>query len=155
MGRIVTPKTTAGYRDIAISPQLAEHLCSFLNGKREGLLFMSKNGRPWRETKVVEKRLNPLLNELCISRKGLKGFRHFNATIMDANNVPVKTRQTRLGHDDPRITLGMKNRSGYTHLVGEDDRRAAAMFGEIFGSVLCPDVSTREKDWKHETATAA
>ena len=145
MGRIVTPKTVAGYRDFAISFQLAEHLRSFLNGKSQGLLFMSPNGRPWRETKVGEKRLNPLLKTVGIARKGLTAFRHFNATMMDAKNVPVKTRQTRLGHDDPRITLGMKNRSGYTHMIGEDDRRVAAMFGEMFERVLCPDVSNYEK----------
>jgi integrase len=155
MGRIVTPKTVAGYRDVAISPQLAEHLHLFLNGKRQGLLFMSQNSRPWRETKVGEKRLNPLLRNLGIPRKGLTAFRHFNATFMDSRNVPVKTRQTRLGHDDPRITLGMKNRSGYTHVIGEDDRRAAAMLGEIFGSVLCPDVSRHEEAPRHETASAA
>lgn len=80
--------------------------------------------------------------------------RHFNATMMDAKNVPVKTRQTRLGHDDPRITLGMRNRSGYTHMVSEDDRRVAAMFGEIFGRVLCPDVSGNEKAPTHQISGA-
>jgi len=141
LGLIVTPKTKASWRDPAISPQLAEHLRKFLRGKTEGLLFQSCNGSPWRESKVVEKRLNPLLKELGIAQRGLKGFRHFNATEMDSNNVPVKTRQTRLGHDDPRMTLGLRNKSGYTHLVGEDDRRVAAMFGEMFAGVLCPDVS--------------
>jgi hypothetical protein len=102
---------------------------------------MSRTGRPWRESKVVEKRLNPLLRMLDIKRKGLNGFRHFNATEMDSKNIPVKTRQTRLGHDDPRITLGMKNKSGYTHMIGEDDRRVATMFGDMFSQVLCPDVS--------------
>jgi integrase len=126
-------------RLIGVSVNL--YLRSFLGGKREGLLFMSVNGRPWRETKVVEKRLNPLLKKLGIAPKGLRAFRHFNATMMDTKNVPVKTRQARLGHDDPRVTLGMKKRSGYTHMVSEDDRRVAAMFGEIFGRVLCPDVS--------------
>jgi integrase len=142
LGRIVRPKTLAGYRDFAMSQQLAAHLEVFLSGKREGLLFMSKNGRPWRESKVVEKRLNPLLKKLGIEQKGLKGFRHFNATMMDGANVPVKTRQTRLGHDDPRMTLGMRNRSGYTHMIGEDDRRAAALFGDMFAGVLRPDVSS-------------
>jgi integrase len=102
---------------------------------------MSLSGRPWRESKVVEKRLNPLLRRLGIKPKGLKGFRHFNATEMDAKNIPVKTRQTRLGHDDPRMTLGMRNKSGYTHMVGEDDRRVAAMFGDMFSRVLCSDVA--------------
>jgi integrase len=48
MCRIVAPKTQAGFGDFAISPQLAGHLELFLNGKREALLFMSTNGRPWR-----------------------------------------------------------------------------------------------------------
>jgi integrase len=144
MGLIVRPKSEAGYRDVAISRQLADHLRSFLNGKHEGPLFTSHNGRPWRESKVVEKKLNPLRRKLGITRRGLglKGFRHFNATFMDSKNVPVKTRQTRLGHDDPRMTLGMKNRNGYTHMIGEDDRRVAAMLGDMFSGVLCPDAST-------------
>ena len=141
LGLIVTPKTIAGYRDFAISPQLTDHLQGFLQGKTEGLLFTSRTGRPWRESKVVEKRLNPLLDRLGVAHKGMKGFRHFNATAMDSNHIPVKTRQTRLGHDDPRITLGMRNKSGYTHMIGEDDRRAAAIFGEMFSQVLCPDAS--------------
>jgi len=29
-------------------------------------------------------------------------------------------------------------------MIGEDDRRGAAMFGEMFGRVLCPDVSKQE-----------
>lgn len=141
LGHIVRPKTEAGYRDFAISCELADHLRSFISGKAEGLLFASKSGRPWRESKVVERKLNPLLSKLCIRQRGLKAFRHFNATMMDAKNVPVKTRQTRLGHDDPRQTLGMKHKNGYTHMIGEDDRRAAAMFGDLFSQNLCPDVS--------------
>ena len=141
---IVAPKTTVGYRDFAISVELAEHLRSFLNGKRQGLLFHTKEGRPWRETKVVERKLNPLLDRLGIEHrgKGLKALRHWNSTEMDRNGVPVKVRQTRLGHDDPRTTLGMRNRGGYTHIVSADDRAAAAQFGCMFNQVLCPDVST-------------
>ena len=107
-------------------------------------MFASPNGRPWREEKVREKKLYPLLDSLGIERKGLHAFRHFNATTMDRHNVPVKTRQERLGHADPRMTLGMRNRSGYTHMVSEDDRHAA----DVFDSILCPDAS------KTETASA-
>ena len=150
LGHIVRPKTVAGYRDFAISPQLVTHLREFLGDKKEGLLFVLRTGRPWRESKVVEKRLNPLLSNLGIKRRGLKGFRHFNATEMDSKNVPVKTRQTRLGHDDPRMTLGMRNKSGYTHMIGEDDRRVAAMFGDMFSKVLCPDASKAANAEAHQ-----
>ncbi len=38
----------------------------------------------------------------------------------------MKVRQHRLGHSDPRITLGT-----YTHVASEDDRRVAEQLGEI------------------------
>jgi integrase len=137
-GRIVAPKTTAGIRDFAISPQLVEHLRPM--AKREGLLFQCKNGRAWKEDKVRQKKLYPLLDVLRIERKGLHAFRHFNATFMDRQNIPLKTRQERLGHSDPRLTLGVRNRSGYTHRVSEDDRKAA----ESLGAVLYPDVPKQD-----------
>lgn len=154
LGCVVKPKTVAGYRDFAISWELSEHLRMFLCDKKQGFLFVSRTGRPWRESKVVEKRLNPLLRKLGIKQKGLKGCRHFNATEMDSKNVPVKTRQTRLGHDDPRMTLGMRNKSGYTHMVGEDDRRVAAMFGTMFSRVLRPNASEPEGVSPHQMSLA-
>jgi integrase len=143
---IVSPKTAAGYRDFAISVELAEHLRTFLSGKREGLLFQTREGRPWRESKVVERKLNPLLDSLGIEHhgKGLKAIRHWNSTEMDRHGAPIKVRQTRLGHDDPRTTLGMRNRGGYTHLVSADDRAVAAQFGRLFGQVLRPDVPLQQ-----------
>jgi integrase len=141
LGHIISPKTHAGYRDFAISAQLAEHLKVFIGTRDEGLLFVSKSGRAWRESKVVEKKLNPLLRQLAIKPRGLHRIRHFNATLMDRGHVPIKTRQSRLGHADPRMLLGTRNRGGYTHVIGEDDRRAAAMFGDMFHEVLCPDAS--------------
>ena len=59
----------------------------------EGLLFQFKDGRAWKEDKVRQKKLYPLLDALGIERKGLHAFRHFNATFMDRDNVPLKTRQ--------------------------------------------------------------
>jgi len=146
MGHIVAPKTAAGYRDFAISEELAEHIREFLNGKREGLLFQTPEGGPWRESKVVERKLNPLLDRLGIEHfgKGLKALRHWNSTEMDRAGAPIKVRQTRLGHDDPRTTLGMRNRGGYTHIVSADDRAVAAQFGSMFGRVLRPDASSEQ-----------
>jgi integrase len=144
LSHIVAPKTAAGYRDFAISEELAEHIRMFLSGKREGLLFQTPEGGPWRESKVVERKLNPLLDRLGIEHfgKGLKALRHWNSTEMDRAGAPSKVRQTRLGHDDPRTTLGMRNRGGYIHIVSADDRAVAAQFGSMFGRVLRPDESS-------------
>jgi integrase len=61
----------------------------------------------------------------------MHAFRHGNATAMDRLNVPMKIRQGRLGHVEPRTTLG------YTHAISADERAAAVKLGEI----LCPNVS--------------
>ena len=44
---------------------------------------------------------------------------------MDGLNAPLKVRQARLGHVNPATTLG------YTHRVGEDDRRVSAQLGTL------------------------
>lgn len=89
-GQIMRPKTETANRRFTISPQLADHLRML--AKPESLLFVYVNGRPWRVSKVVEKKLNPLLDSLGMEHKGLHAFRHFNATMMDRWNAPVKTR---------------------------------------------------------------
>jgi hypothetical protein len=65
---------------------------------------------------LVKQKLHPLLGQLNIARCRLHAFRRANATLMDRLNVPMKIRQQRLGHSDPRITLGT-----YTYLASSDD----------------------------------
>jgi len=127
-GKIVTPKTKTACRMFALSPQLLEHL---KQKRGTGLVFVYRNGNPWKGEKVVERKLGPLLKKLGIPHRGLHAFRHCNATLMDRMNVPMKTRQDRLGHAD----LGMTAR--YTHALAEDDRRIANQIGNL----LCPTVS--------------
>jgi integrase len=68
----------------------------------------------------------------------MHAFRHGNATALDGLNVPLKVRQERLGHVDPRTTMS------YTHLVSEDDRRTAAELGRI----VCLNLPKNENDLK-------
>jgi hypothetical protein len=44
---------------------------------------------------------------------------------MHRMGVPLKVRQERLGHSDPRLTLGT-----YTHVASEDDSRVASELGK-------------------------
>jgi integrase len=45
---------------------------------------------------------------------------------MDVVGAPIKVRQSRLGHSDPRMTLGT-----YTHVASDDDRRVAGAIGAL------------------------
>jgi hypothetical protein len=71
-----------------------------------GLLLATRNGKPWDANVVVKRHLRPLLVALGIESGGLHAFGHANGSIMDRWNVPLKVRQQRLGHSDPRLTLG-------------------------------------------------
>lgn len=140
-GKVQTPKTVNATRVVAVSPQLSDHLKAYLethwkpNAHR--LLFVNQAGRPLSWKRVVEQRLHPILEKLSIPRCGLHAFRHGVETVMDRWGVPLKVRQQRLGHSDPRTTLGV-----YTHAVGEDERKLA----EKLGNVFCLSLPTPEEN---------
>jgi len=116
-------------RTFALSSQLVEGLRQSVEEWRpnqNGLLFAAKNGTPWDANLLVKRKLRPLLSKLGIRGCGLHAFRHANSSLMDRLGTPLKVRQQRLGHSDPRLTLGV-----YTHVVSEDDTRVAARLGEI------------------------
>jgi integrase len=76
--------------------------------------------------------MKPLLRRLNI-QQGVEGvgnhaFRHGNTSVMDAENIPLKIRQDRLGHvPDSDLTLGT-----YTHLASADELATAVRLGELF-----------------------
>ena len=125
-GKIQTVKSRKGNRICEISPLLAEHLRSYILLWRNpmGLLFASRNGTPWDVDTLRKRKLYPLLKRLGIKRCGFHAFRHGNATAMDQEQVPIATRQNRLGQSDPRTTML------YTHALSEDGRRFAANLGQ-------------------------
>jgi len=136
-GKLQTPKTENSLRTFALSAELAEHLKGFLLQWRPNparLLFSTRNGTPWDGNMLVKRKLHPLLDRLGIQRCGLHAFRHANETLMDRLGAPLKVRQERLGHSDPRLTLGV-----YTHVASGDDSRVASELGRLLSArVLHP-----------------
>jgi hypothetical protein len=49
---------------------------------------------------------------------------------MDELSVPMKVRQLRPGHSDPRLTMNT-----YTHMASSDDEGIAEQLGEILDAV--------------------
>jgi integrase len=131
-GELQTTKSKKGVRTFAISQQLCEHLKTYLLGQwkdnPEKLLFCTREGTPYDNRDIVDQVLHPILGRLGIKRAGLHAFRHGNETIMDRLNTPMRVRQDRLGHEKAETTMG------YTHVIGDDDRKVAAELGRI----LCP-----------------
>lgn len=143
-GRLQEPKTENAVRAFALSPQLVAHLKEHRRGWRPNekrLLFATCNGTPWDANLLVKRKLRPLLRSLRIEGGGLHAFRHANSSFMDRLRVPLKVRQERLGHSDPRLTLGV-----YTHVASEDDVRTAAQLGELLSGIPCPNLPKSQKE---------
>ena len=127
-GQIQTVKSRKGNRRFPISPELVQHLTSYLQSWQPnslGLLFATGNGTPWDHSLVRKRKLHPLLTKLGIPRCGFHAFRHGNATLLDRIGAPIAIRLNRLGHTEPQTTMG------YTHVVTADERRIAGELGKI------------------------
>jgi integrase len=68
-------------------------------------------------------------------------LRRTNATTMVRRGVDVKTAQARLGHSDPRLTLGI-----YAPATTDADRAAADLLAEL----LDGSDDTHDTDARHE-----
>jgi integrase len=125
-GRHITDNKSRRPRIVSISPRLAERLRSFVMGRSpEEPLFLTAEGKRLHPDNFVKRHLKPLLNTLGL-KGGLHAFRHGNATMQDQLHTPLKVRQERLGHAGARTTMG------YTHMIGDDDRRLVEQLDELF-----------------------
>ena len=130
-GKIGRPKSKRP-RVFVLSPRLTERLREICAEKDpEALVFTNSKGGMLEPDNLVKRHLKPVLEKAGIKQGGMHAFRHGNATIMDQNNVPMKIRQDRLGHVDPKTTLR------YTHAISEDEKRVAAGFDEILRADAC------------------
>lgn len=101
----------------------------------EKRLNQYEGGKPLSMDTFRQRILNPILEELGIRarvqalglRCGNYAFRHLNATQMDTWGTPLKTRQKRLGHSDPSVTL-----RHYTEALDAEDLKVADRFGQLF-----------------------
>ena len=132
-GKLQEPKTVNAVRTFAVSSRLLNHLRKILSTWRpnpQQLVFATRNGTPWDANLLVKRKFRPMLRQLNIQECGLHAFRHANASLMDELSVPMKVRQQRLGHSDPRLTMNT-----YTHMASSDDERIAEQLGEILDAV--------------------
>lgn len=124
-------------RKFSFSPELAAALRPLVEGRNpDDPLFLSPEGERLDPDNFVKRELKPVLEKLGLEG-GTHAFRHGAATLMDELNVPMKVRQSRLGHVDPETTLN------YSHIVGEDDRKLSASIGKLFAQVYasCANVA--------------
>jgi integrase len=129
------PKSSAGRRTMALSKALRDVLAAHLAAEgitgadRQQLVFTGPDGGPLRYSNFRYRVWLPALGAAGLENVGL-GFhdlRRASATTMVLGGVDVRTAQHRLGHSDPRLTLGV-----YAQVTTEADRAAAEAFAGFY-----------------------
>lgn len=129
-GQKQSTKTRNANRAIDVQPGLAIMLKDYLNGRQEGLVFSSKNGKPLRNNNVLRRRLHPILQELSIREGGMHGFGHGRVSFLVENNTPVEVIKAWMGHGSERMVRQ------YTHLRPLYRSRVLASIPSLIGNKI-------------------
>jgi integrase len=123
-----SPKSRNAYRAIDVKPSVIELLKEHVNGRTEGSLFSSRNGRPLRNTNVLRRQLHPVLQKLGIPVGGMHGFRHGRVSFLVENNAPVEVIKAWIGHGSEAMIRR------YTHLRPQYRRNVLDAIPAAFGN---------------------
>jgi integrase len=132
-GEVQSVKSRSSQKPLPMPDALGAILKSYIPLPRpassEPWLFVNRRGHTFRASKVVQKRLWPILDRLNIPRCGLHAFRHFHSTMLLELGAAPQVAQAQMRHSDPRITLEV-----YGHIIGESQRVAV----DKVAAVLAP-----------------
>jgi hypothetical protein len=127
-GQRQSTKSRNANRAIDVQPSLVAMLKDYLNGRKEGLVFPSKNGKPLRNNNVLRRHLHPTLEALSIREGGMHGFRHGRVSFLVENNTPVEVIKAWVGHGSERMVRQ------YTHLRPQYRSRVLASIPSLVGN---------------------
>ena len=97
----------------------------------DDLVFPNKSGEPLRESKLLQRALQPAAERAGLGRVTWHQFRHIHSSLLNDLRVPVKIAQEQLGHASISTTLNI-----YTHVVDSSHRKAIeALERELFPTV--------------------
>lgn len=135
------PKSDAGTRSIPIPPEVVLALREWKEEQREGLVWPTSTGTPYRHNNLLRRvfiplqvaagvsqpkldgKGKPIKDEdgavVMVGRYGLHALRHAAASNWIASGVDLKRLQSWLGHANVQITLDT-----YGHLMADADRDA-------------------------------
>jgi integrase len=122
-GKVQRPKTQKSKRTIPLGPHaiasLKAHRDRATRKSGDDLVFPNKSGEPLRESKLLERVLQPAAERAGLGRVTWHQFRHIHSSLLNDLRVPVKIAQEQLGHASISTTLNI-----YTHVVDGSHRRA-------------------------------
>ena len=111
--------------------QLAERMAAGPEWDDHGLVFTQPNGRPI-DPRGDNRAWMALLASAGVRVARLHDARHTAATLLCQQGVPIRVVMEILGHSQVSLTMG------YTHVVPDMMREAAAGMGEALWGQLSP-----------------
>jgi integrase len=122
-GTFSIPKTQRAIRTIPLGPRavkaLSDHLARVERKDLLDLVFGNRAGKPLRDSKVLQRVLQPAAQAAGLGRVTWHQFRHIHSSLLNDLRVPVKIAQEQLGHGAIATTLNI-----YTHVVDASHRQA-------------------------------
>ncbi len=122
-GRFQRPKTQKSRRTIPLGPHtltsLKAHHDRSTCKSGDDLVFPNKSGVPLRESKLLQRVLQPAAERAGLGRVTWHPFRHIHSSLLNDLRVPVKIAQEQLGHASIQTTLNI-----CTHVVDASHRAA-------------------------------
>jgi integrase len=142
-GKLHTPKYHRANRPIRLTEADVERLLAlkermkaqdddwmFPNRIKKGKIM--KPGPIWHET-LLARRIQPVADELGLPHITWRLLRHWGATQMVEERVPIKAAQERLGHSRPDILLKI-----YAHVLDASaDAAAESLSGAVERQIFC------------------
>jgi integrase len=130
-GRLAPPKSNAGRRVMSVPTELndilQEHVRLFCRLEGQSLVFTTELGGALDYTNWRRRVWSPATQRAGLGGASFHDLRRAAATALVAEGVDLKTAQTRLGHSDPRLTIGI-----YAQASSQSDREAAGRLSRRF-----------------------
>jgi integrase len=129
------PKSYAGRRTIALPPALADMLAAHLDrlglsgADTDAFVFPAPGGGPLRYSNWRRRVWAPARQRAGLPKVGFHDLRRAAATALVLEGVDMKTAQTRLGHADARMTLGLYAQASTAADIAASDRLGARFLG--------------------------
>lgn len=143
-GNLKDPKTSSSNRIVSLDAQIesdlkgwkgiqAKYLLSLGIGQNNRTPVISSEAGGRVDCNNLSRWWRVFRNRYGFEDLRLHDLRHTHATMLVSSDLNIKAVSNRLGHASVEITLDL-----YTHAQREDDKKAAAIIGEIMSKPIAP-----------------
>ena len=103
-GRLQSPKTRNGIREVDLAAPVAAMLENFIGGRRTGFIFRTSTGSALAQSNVLRRSLHLILESMKREKAGFHSFRRFRVTHLRKQGTPEDLLRFWIGHGDKTVT---------------------------------------------------